>query len=84
MYDARAGSPVATLDGHGSWVLGTAHSPDGSHLVTSSADKSVKIWDIGSRQCLSLFDLKMDNFLSGFINSETSLAEVFPPGCIAP
>ena len=30
-------------------------SPDNTHFVSASSDKSVKVWDAASRQCLHTF-----------------------------
>jgi WD40 repeat protein len=43
---------MATLPGHSSWVLGVAASPDGTCLASCSADRSVRVWDVGSRRLL--------------------------------
>jgi len=43
---------VSTLSGHSSWVLGVAFSSDNQHLISSSSDKSVKIWDTKARRCV--------------------------------
>ena len=73
-----AGGAVATLVGHGSWVLSTAFSPDGRLALSGyvlcsslllyliplmnlpyvilyyrSADKTIKVWDIGTRAAVS-------------------------------
>jgi WD repeat-containing protein 61 len=51
---ARQGSgAVASLSGHSSWVLNADISPDGRLAASSSADGTVKVWDIGTRQCVS-------------------------------
>ena len=34
-----------TLRGHSNVVASVAYSPDGKHLVSGSADKTVKVWD---------------------------------------
>lgn len=39
------GENIMTGEGHKDWLCGIDFHPLGSHLVTSSADKSVKIWD---------------------------------------
>jgi len=34
-----------TLRGHSDWVRSVAYSPDGKHIVSGSADNTVKVWD---------------------------------------
>ncbi|KAI0827040.1 WD repeat-containing protein 61 [Trametes gibbosa] len=60
LHDVRAspsGKPgsgaVATLSGHSSWVLSTDISPDGRLAVSGSADKTMKVWDLGARAAVS-------------------------------
>ena len=49
-------SPVASLEGHSSWVLGGAFAADGTTLATSSADRTVRVWDVASRQCVQTLE----------------------------
>ena len=44
-WDARTGTQLAVLSGHGDRVLSAAYSPDGKELVTASFDKTARIWD---------------------------------------
>ena len=48
-------SQVAVFEGHSSWILDAAFAPDGSHIVTCSSDRSVRIWDPSSRSCTQAF-----------------------------
>ena len=36
---------VKTLTGHIDWVMSVAYSPDGRHIVSGSADNTIRIWD---------------------------------------
>jgi WD40 repeat protein len=45
----------AELKGHTGPVLGVAFSPQGNFLVSVSADRSVKTWDVATRQLLRTF-----------------------------
>jgi WD40 repeat protein len=44
---------VATLTGHGDLVFSSAWSPDGRRIVTASADKTLRIWEVSSGMLLS-------------------------------
>lgn len=49
------GTLIATLSGHTSWILDVAYSPDNEHFVSSSADHTVKVWNVQTKQCLHTF-----------------------------
>jgi WD40 repeat protein len=40
-----ADAQLVVLSGHGDRVYSAAYSPDGTHIVTASADNSARIWD---------------------------------------
>jgi WD40 repeat protein len=40
-----ADEQLAVLSGHGAIVRSAAYSPDGTHIVTASYDKTARIWD---------------------------------------
>jgi WD40 repeat protein len=42
------GQQTLTLKGHSGTVISVSFSPDGKRIVSGSADKTVKVWDISS------------------------------------
>ena len=46
VWDTRTGREVAALDGHDSFVLSLAISPDGCTLATGGGDRTVGMWDL--------------------------------------
>jgi WD40 repeat protein len=44
---------VATLKGHTSSVNACALTPDGRHVVSASADKTLKVWDLASERAVA-------------------------------
>jgi WD40 repeat protein len=44
------GEVVGSLDGHGPWICALQFSADGRRLVSSSADQTVRIWDVAARR----------------------------------
>jgi len=60
LHDVRTSSggkpgsgAVASLNGHSSWVLSASLSVDGRAAASGSADRTIKIWDIAARACVS-------------------------------
>ena len=52
LYDVRARAAQASMEGHTSWVLGASFAPGDAAIASCSADRSVRVWDIGQRQCV--------------------------------
>ncbi len=42
------------LEGHSSWVSSLVFSPDGKKLTSSSADQTIRIWDVASQKCVDV------------------------------
>ena len=53
----------ASLNGHVNWVKTAKFSSDGRLVGSGSDDKSLKLWDIASKECIHTFFEH-----SGFIN----------------
>lgn len=45
MWDADNGVQILVLKGHSAEVNWASYSPDGSRIVTASADKTARVWD---------------------------------------
>src|ERR1019366_4837998 len=43
------------LEGHRQWINSVAFSPDDSCFVSGSSDKTIRLWDMGTRQELRCF-----------------------------
>ncbi|MEE0266978.1 MAG: TIR domain-containing protein [Bacteroidales bacterium] len=55
IYDIISTQALKTLKGHSRLIFSICWSPDGKYLVSSSADKTVKVWDAKSGICLQTF-----------------------------
>ncbi|MEB3161261.1 MAG: caspase family protein, partial [Synechocystis sp.] len=50
------GETIRTLTGHTDMVKGLGFSPDGQLLASGGVDEQVRIWDLGTGDCLSILD----------------------------
>ncbi len=50
LYDFESGNLVALLKGHKNVINGLAFSPDGSRLISGSADNTAIIWDVATHE----------------------------------
>ncbi|MEZ0228459.1 MAG: WD40 repeat domain-containing protein, partial [Planctomycetota bacterium] len=48
LFDAATGAEQARPEGHRDYVNGLAYSPDGKTLASSSADRTLALWDVAS------------------------------------
>ncbi|KAF9113242.1 WD40 repeat-like protein [Mortierella sp. AM989] len=61
LYDAKTGDKLkeisATDHGHTGGIFALSWSVDSSHILTSSADRTAKIWDVEKSSVVNTFDL---------------------------
>lgn len=63
LYDGKTGEKIAALGGakaHDGGVYAISWSADGTQLLSSSGDKTAKIWDVGANSLVSTFKLGND------------------------
>ena len=61
MYDGKTG--LATMDvpiAHSMGIYSIAFSPDSSHFITASADKTVKLWNAETLVCEQTLSMSSD------------------------
>ena len=51
IWDAVTGECEQTLEGHSDDVNSASFSPDGTKVVSSSGDQTVRIWDAVTGEC---------------------------------
>jgi WD40 repeat protein len=55
LWDVATGTEIGPpLEGHRRWVASLVFWPDGKKLASSSADQTIRIWDVASRKCLDV------------------------------
>jgi len=68
---------LRTLKGHTSWVYGGAISPNGEIIASSSYDKTIKLWDINTGDCVQTIRSHTDAVVQvAFSHSGSFLASV--------
>ena len=55
LHDCQTGDLVGVYEGHSAWVSALQFSLDGRWLYSASADQTIRIWDVASRQSLALY-----------------------------
>ncbi|EGO03741.1 hypothetical protein SERLA73DRAFT_175361 [Serpula lacrymans var. lacrymans S7.3] len=59
LYDGKTGDTVAEItgDGHKGSIMACSWSPDSKSILTSSADRTVKLWDVETRKAITTWNL---------------------------
>ena len=56
LWDAKSGDDLIRMDGHANYVFDASFSPNGRTLATISQDKTLRLWNVATRQQLMKFD----------------------------
>uniref|UniRef100_A0A5F8H8G0 WD repeat-containing protein 1 n=1 Tax=Monodelphis domestica TaxID=13616 RepID=A0A5F8H8G0_MONDO len=60
IYDGKTGEKVCALGGskaHDGGIYAISWSPDSSHLLSASGDKTAKVWDVGANSVVNTFNM---------------------------
>lgn len=57
IFNADDGAKLQQLKGHTGTVYSCCWTPDGASLLTSSSDKTVRLWDVESATCTTVFQI---------------------------
>jgi WD40 repeat protein len=49
VWDTQAGEEIAALEGHEGGITAVAFAPNPNHIISASADQTVKVWDLAQR-----------------------------------
>ncbi len=55
LWSTDAAHPLRLLVGHLGYVSATAFHPNGTYIITGSSDKTARLWDLRSGNCVRLF-----------------------------
>lgn len=58
LYDAESLNELRRCTGHTDWVMCVAFTADGLGLISGSRDKTLKIWNIATGECVSTSELE--------------------------
>jgi len=63
-WDPRTGTRLWRLRGHTENVRALVLSDDGTMCISGSTDRTVRVWDLGMRRCVHVFDAHHDSVWS--------------------
>jgi eukaryotic-like serine/threonine-protein kinase len=60
LWDARNGEPLGTMEGHSAYVTDLQFTPDGSRLISASADQTIRLWAWSDRHPAGVLRAHLD------------------------
>jgi len=63
-HDQAGGALLRTLTGHTGWVSSAGYSPDGRFILSTSGDKTIRVWEAGSGALLHTLTKHMGTVFS--------------------
>jgi len=73
ILNAITGIQVTTLSGHTRWVESLVFSPDGTTLVSGSADTTIKLWDMQTGGVVKTFQFHTGRVLSVSLSTDCTI-----------
>src|SRR6266852_3693202 len=61
MWNAASGQLLARLEGHATYVVQAAFSPDGQRIVTASRDNTARVWNAANGHLLTKLEGHTDS-----------------------
>jgi WD40 repeat protein len=70
LYDARTGDLVARGTGHQGTINSVAFSPDGGRFLTTSGDRTVRLWEAAGCRCVRTFEGHSDEVFTAVFHPD--------------
>ena len=73
LFETATGTVVQRFSGHREWIWGCAFFPDGSRIVSVSADATARVWSRQTGQCLLTFQEHRSTVFGCDVSSDNSM-----------
>ncbi len=80
VHQPDAAAWLVPLTGHADWVTGGAFSPDGTHILTTSDDRTAQIWDATTGEQVAWQLEQLPDREAAVWSARTTASSAPPPG----